>query len=57
MASKAETRTRCKACGGGLTFHATRTDAYWAHNDKTLSETAGHVADPDKATIETIEVN
>ncbi len=57
MATKTETRTRCKACGGGLTFHDSRTDAYWAHNDKNLSETAGHEADPDPAATETVEVN
>jgi hypothetical protein len=57
--AKTETRATCKTCGGGLTFHDSRhvEDVTWAHNDKNLSETAGHAADPDTATIETVEVN
>jgi hypothetical protein len=57
--AKTETRATCKTCGGGLTFHDSRHagEVTWAHNDLPLSSTAGHEADPDPASIETIEVN
>lgn len=58
MATRTEKRAMCKTCRGGLTFHDSRheDEFVWAHNDRPLSETAGHVADPDPATTEYIEV-
>jgi hypothetical protein len=57
--AKTETHATCRVCKGGLIFHDSRhvEDVIWSHSDKPLSETAGHDADPDPASIEVIEVN